>query len=294
MKLARQLGPGGLVARRLEGDQERPQQIEMAALVERAFAENAHAMVEAGTGVGKSFAYLLPAIEHATSSRVRVLISTYTISLQEQLISKDIPFLNAVLPLEFTAVLVKGRGNYVCLRRLRHSLRQQQSLFAEPDEFKQLWAIQEWADHTDDGTLSDLGFVSRRSVWATVCSDAAACLGRACSEGKNCFYQRARRRMFNADILVANHSLLFSDLALRVAGASVLPDYDRLILDEAHNLEAVAAEHFGLRVTSGQVRFLLDRLFNARTQKGLLTLFEENAPLVGGHRVPPGRGEFLR
>lgn len=277
VKLAHQLGPGGLVARRLEGYEERPQQIEMAALVERVFAENRHGLVEAGTGVGKSFAYLLPAIDHATQNRLRVLVSTYTISLQEQLVSKDIPFLNAVLPVEFTAVLAKGRGNYLCLRRMRHGLKQHQGLFGDPQDLKDLWAIQDWAAHTNDGTLSDLGFVPRPAVWQSVCSESATCLGRACQDGKGCFYQRARRRLFNAHLIVANHSLLLSDLALRRTGASVLPDYGRLIVDEAHNLESVASEHFGVRATSGQVRFLLDRLFNPRLEKGFLALFDDEA-----------------
>lgn len=277
MELAGQLGPGGMVARRLEAYEERPQQVEMAALVERALAEKRHALVEAGTGVGKSFAYLLPAIDHATTSNVRVLISTYTISLQEQLVSKDIPFLNAVLPVEFTAVLVKGRGNYLCRRRLRQALTQQRSLFSAANEFKELWAIQDWAEATTDGTLSDLGFVPRMAVWESVCSDGSACLARGCAQRGACFFQRARRRMFNAHILVANHSLTFTDLALRREGASILPDYAALILDEAHNVEGVASEHFGLRVTSGQVGFLLNRLYNGRTQKGFLTLFDDGA-----------------
>jgi len=293
VELARELSPDGLVARRLEGYEERPQQVEMAALVGRAFAEDRHALVEAGTGVGKSFAYLLPAIEHATSRRARVLVSTYTISLQEQLITKDIPFLNAVLPHEFTAVLVKGRRNYLCRRRLRRALTVQQSLFADTQEFKDLWAIQDWAGRTSDGTLSDLGFVPRPAVWQSVCSDGAACLGRACRDGKACFYQRARRRMFNANLLVVNHSILFSDLALRLAGASVLPDYDRLIVDEAHNVEAVAGEHFGVRVTSGQVRFLLDRLYNPRSQKGLLTLFGDEAPRAETAQCRRSAGAFF-
>jgi ATP-dependent DNA helicase DinG len=275
VELAGQLGPGGMVARRLAGYEERPQQIEMAALIERAFAEDRHALIEAGTGVGKSFAYLLPAIEHATEKHVRVLVSTYTISLQEQLITKDIPFLNAVLPHEFTAVLVKGRGNYLCRRRLMQALAQQRSLFAAAEEFKDLWAIQVWAARTHDGTLSDLGFVPRPAVWESVSSDASSCRGRKCDQAGGCFFQAARRRMHNAHLLVANHSLLFSDLALRRADASLLPDYDRVILDEAHNVEAAAAEHFGVRVAAGQVMFLLDRLFNARTQKGLLTLVED-------------------
>src|SRR6478672_88385 len=151
------LGPNGAIARRLGQDYEhRPQQLEMAAAVERAFAEQHHLLVEAGTGVGKSFAYLLPAIEFAVKHKKRVVISTHTISLQEQLIDKDIPLIRSVYPDEFTAVLVKGRSNYLCQRRLSQARGRQNYLFDHERQLESLWAIEEWAAHTTDGSLADL------------------------------------------------------------------------------------------------------------------------------------------
>src|SRR5437868_12965640 len=151
------LGPDGAIARRLgEKYEHRPQQLEMAAAVESAFAEGHHLLVEAGTGVGKSFAYLLPAIDYAVRQKKRVVISTHTISLQEQLIEKDIPLLQAVYPDEFTAVLVKGRGNYLCQRRLEQARGKQDLLFEYERQRESLWMIEEWANHTTDGSLADL------------------------------------------------------------------------------------------------------------------------------------------
>src|SRR3954471_14680078 len=145
------LGTGGAIARRL-GDafEARPQQLEMAAAVSRAFSEKKHLLVEAGTGVGKSFAYLLPAIEFAVKHKKRVVISTHTISLQEQLIEKDIPLIQSVYPDEFTAVLCKGRGNYLCQRRLEQTRARQNHLFEKDDELESLWMVEEWAAHTTD------------------------------------------------------------------------------------------------------------------------------------------------
>src|SRR5678816_1158467 len=151
------LGPDGAIARRLgEKYEHRPQQLEMASAVHDAFAEGQHLLIEAGTGVGKSFAYLLPAIDFAVKHKKRIVISTHTISLQEQLIEKDIPLLQSVYPDEFTAVLCKGRGNYLCQRRLQQSRSRQNMLFERDDELESLWMIEEWATHTTDGSMSDL------------------------------------------------------------------------------------------------------------------------------------------
>ncbi|MAG93836.1 MAG: helicase, partial [Planctomycetaceae bacterium] len=270
------LGDAGKVAQRLENYESRPQQLEMAEAVERAIAEKQHLLVEAGTGVGKSFAYLVPAILAATQSREsdegrkRVVISTNTISLQEQLFSKDIPFLNAVLPVEFSSVLVKGRSNYLSLRRLKGSLDRAQNLFAESEELDQLQQITAWANQTGDGSRSSLGFRPLPQVWDEVQSEHGNCLGKKCDHYENCFYYRARRRVWNADLLVVNHALFFSDLALRREGASVLPDYNVAILDEAHTIENVAGDHLGISVSSGQLEYVLGKLYNDRSQRGLL------------------------
>lgn len=266
------LGEGGLIAQRLPAYEVRPQQLEMAEAVEQAIAEEDHLVVEAGTGTGKSFAYLVPAILAAADEEhsKRVIVSTHTISLQEQLIGRDIPFLNAVLPVEFSAVLVKGRSNYLSLRRLKGTLARAASLFARPEETEQLEQLARWARNTSDGSLADLPFNPSSVLWDEVASEHGNCLGRNCPTYNECFYYKARRRIWNADVLVVNHALFFSDLAVRSAGASILPDYDVVIFDEAHTLEQVASEHLGLSVSSGQCEYQLNRLFTERSQKGLL------------------------
>ena len=270
------LGTEGCIARRLPSYEQRPEQLAMAEAVAEAIEHQQHLIVEAGTGVGKSFAYLVPAILHVAAPREegtprrRVVISTHTISLQEQLLTKDIPFLASVIPLEFTAVLVKGRGNYVSLRRLDNALARASSLFARAEEFEDLQAIRTWAQQTGDGSRSDLPFRPAGHVWDEVASDHGNCLGRKCPRYADCHYYRARRRVHNAQILVVNHALFFTDLALRRRGASILPDYDVVVFDEAHTMEAVAGEQLGLNVTSGQVDYLLNKLYNDRTNRGLL------------------------
>ena len=269
-------GAGGLISKVFAGFEERPQQVQMACAVGKALQTGRHLVVEAGTGVGKSFAYLVPAIEQARQRTdppderraSRVLISTFTITLQEQLINKDIPFLADCLPDKFTAALAKGRGNYLCRRRLEFALRRQMRLF---DEFgSQLEVLRDWAGQIEDGSLSDVPFSPKSLLWDAVKSEHGNCRGRKCPHFHDCFYWRARRKLENADIIVANHALLFSDLVLKEEGASVLPDYRYLIIDEAHNIEHVAEEHFGISISDRRVKFLLDGLYNPRTRKGLL------------------------
>lgn len=279
------LGPAGRIARRLSNYEPREQQLAMARKVAEALSEGKHLVAEAGTGTGKSFAYLVPAILHATADQAqsvaaggkppgdrkrRVLVSTHTISLQEQLVSKDLPLLNSVIPREFSAVLVKGRGNYISLRRMERAIAKATSLLSTDEQYSQLRMIKQWAAETNDGSRSSLPFRPEASVWDEVVSDTGNCLRKACPSHKDCFYFRARRRSANAQLMIVNHALFFSDLALRRQDVALLPDYDAVILDECHNLESVAADHLGMRLTSGQFDFLLDRLFNERTQKGLL------------------------
>ena len=242
------LGPKGRIAARMPNYEHRPQQLAMAEAADEAIRKERHLIVEAGTGVGKSFAYLVPAVLATGGAGTeedptrRVVVSTHTISLQEQLIGKDLPFLAAVMPQEFTAVLVKGRGNYLSRRRLSGALKRAQSLFFQDEESK-----------TDE-----------------VASEHGNCMGRKCPRYKDCFYYQARRRVSHAQILVVNHALLFTDVALRGQGWGILPDYDVIVFDEAQNMEAVAGDHLGLGVTSGQVDYGLNKLFNERTNRGLL------------------------
>jgi ATP-dependent DNA helicase DinG len=292
------LAPGGRLAARLAGWEARPQQLEMAGLIAAAIAERKHAIVEAGTGVGKSLAYLVPAVLAVTADQVdvadpsepdwdfedagpersaaagrrprRVVISTHTIALQEQLVTKDIPLVAAVMPREFSAVLVKGRGNYVSLRRLALAMERSGSLFQDDREVAEMRELHAWARQTSDGSLADLPLAPTDSVWDEIQSDSGNCMGRACPTHQQCFYYAARRRMHHAQVLVVNHALFFSDLALRRGGASLLPEYDAVVFDEAHMVESVAGEHLGIGLSSGTIDRILSKLYNERTHRGLL------------------------
>lgn len=274
------LGPGGLIASRLGGFEDRPQQLAMGRAVENALAQGRHLVVEAGTGVGKSFAYLAPAIMRSVaggSDDKPVVISTGTIALQEQLYHKDIPFLAGIWEQEFTAVLAKGRSNYVSLRRL------EKALATENDERRELQRLKAWSESSADGSRSSMEFEPSSEAWQMVVSDRNNCLARKCPNfEKKCFYQQARRRINNANILVVNHALLCADLALKAAGVKYLPDYKHIIIDEAHDLERYASEHLGLRLTRGGVNWGLSQVFNARRQKGLLTRYDH---MHGAHEA---------
>ena len=186
----------------------RPQQQEMAAAVATALEEERHLVVEAGTGVGKSLAYLTPAILWAIEQHKKAIVSTHTINLQEQLLYKDIPILKKILPVEFEAALIKGRQNYLCPRRLERALQQANELFTGPEQ-NELKRLAEWARTTRDGSLSDLSVEPDPKVWIQVCSEAHICTQKTCGQDQRCFYQQARKRLLAADVLVINHTLLF-------------------------------------------------------------------------------------
>ena len=266
----------------------RPEQQEMAVAVAKALKGGEHLIVEAGTGVGKSLAYLVPAILHAVSQNKKAVISTHTINLQEQLTEKDLPMLQQVLPVEFSFTMLKGRGNYLCTRRLQRA-RQQAATLLTSSEMEELKRITEWARETTDGSLSDFDITPDPKVWDLVNSERGLCSTKLCGHGSDiaklgqtCFYQRARSRILSADVLVLNHSLFFSllgddgreDDAPREE-EGVLFKNDFVILDEAHNVGPVASKHMGVSVSSGQVRFNLQRLWNPKTSKGLLGLLLE-------------------
>src|ERR1051325_10989530 len=224
-------GEAGPVGGRLTGFELRPEQQEMARAVDAAFESEKHLIVEAGTGVGKSFAYLVPAIAMAAAGK-KVVISTHTISLQEQLMEKDIPLLRAVSGQEFSAVLCKGRSNYLCMRRLEQTSKKGLTLFNDARGLDDLVMIEEWADKTKDGSLSDMPRQPAWSVWDKVCAERGNCLGRKCRYYDGCFYQASRRRIANGQILVCNHALFFSDQAVKSAtggAGGILPAYDFVV-----------------------------------------------------------------
>lgn len=257
----------------------RPEQVEMARAVSEAMASKSRLMVEAGTGVGKSFAYLVPAIMRCLAHGEVVVVATHTIALQEQLVKRDIPLLAATISQaggvdgwsgELRPALVKGRGNYLSIRRLELASKRQDRLFSEPASLASLHVIEDWAYSTTDGSLATLPRLERPAVWEYAQSDAENCMGRNCPHYKRCFYQRSRRQAEAANLLICNHAIFFADLALRAGGAKMLPDYQHVILDEAHNVEDVASDHFGLSLTQGRVEFLLRQLFDMRRRKGYL------------------------
>jgi len=267
----------------------RPQQQAMAMAVAQALESEQHLMVEAGTGVGKSFAYLVPAVLYAFSRKKKAIICTHTINLQEQLVEKDLPVLQQVLGVPFTFTMLKGRGNYLCTGRLRKVMQQADSLFTS-SETQELRRIYEWSKTTEDGSLSDFDQEPDRRVWEQVCSERGLCTPKRCghtsdlaSQGAMCFFQRARQKILSSDVLVLNHTLFFSLLnsldsdERSKCGAIFRNDF--VIFDEAHTVEQVAARHIGLSVSSGQLRFSLQRLWNPRTEKGLL------ATLRAGNKI---------
>jgi ATP-dependent DNA helicase DinG len=269
------LGDRGPVARVLGCYEDRPSQRDMAAYVADGYNDGGVLLLEAGTGVGKSFAYLVPALAWARLNGERTVVSTNTINLQEQLVGKDLPLLRTALAGDGytpTFALLKGWRNYLCLARLHAAVGGQRTLL-EPEKHDELLGIAGWAGHTADGTLSDLPVAPSAEVWDEVSAEPDLCTRLKCPHFDRCFLFRARRRAAEADVVVVNHHLLAADLAVRQAQdnweeAAVLPPYRRLVLDEAHHLEDVAAQHLGVQVSSRGVRRLLGRL--ERNGRGLL------------------------
>jgi len=256
----------------------RPQQQEMAAAVARALEEDRHLVVEAGTGVGKSLAYLAPAILFALEHHKKAIVSTHTINLQEQLLYKDIPILKKVLPVEFEASLMKGRQNYLCPRRLERALQQANEVFTGPEQ-SELTRLAEWASTTRDGSLSDLSIEPDPKVWTQVCSEPHICTQKTCGQNVLCFYQRARKRLLAADLLVMNHTLLFMLLGRpdeqEERESGFLFPNDFIIFDEAHTVEQVASRQVGIGISQYGLRSTIQRLYNARTRKGLFIVMRD-------------------
>lgn len=272
-------GPTGLLAQ-AKNFEFREEQQQMATEVARALSEERHLVIEAGTGVGKSLAYLVPALIWAHEQKKKAVISTYTINLQEQLVYKDLPIVQKLLPFEFEAMLWKGRSNYLCPARLERAIAQAGELFTSPEQ-AELERIREWATTTRDGTLSDFAVEPDPHVWSLVCSEAHLCTTKSCGQTGRCFYQQARKRLVSADVVVLNHTLFFLNLG-GVGEAEDESGYlfanDFVIFDEAHTVESVASRHIGLGVSQYDLRRVLRRLYNPDTKKGLFQM----------HRNPDG------
>jgi ATP-dependent DNA helicase DinG len=246
-------GPGGLIANAHPEYEHRPGQIQMAQAVMRAFEERRHLIVEAGTGTGKTLAYLVPAVAAAVGGNGRVIVSTGTKNLQEQLMDKDIPFLQSVLPKNFKASYMKGRNNYVCLQRVHRA--GDSPVLNGLDEMDYFEEVCHWVKGTEIGDRAELANLPENlSFWRHIDARSETCLGQKCPDFDPCFITRMRDRATQADIVVVNHHLFFADLALRdSAYGRVLPDYTAVILDEAHLIEDVASEYFGAQVSNYQI-----------------------------------------
>lgn len=223
----------------------------------RAFEQKQHLIVEAGTGTGKTLAYLVPAIAAACGSGARVVISTGTKNLQGQLMDKDIPFLQDVLPAKFRASVMKGRNNYACLYRIKRA--ESTPILEGLDQIDQFDEVFRWVTQTETGDRAELSNLPENlPFWRHIDARSETCLGQKCPDYDPCFITRMRQRAIDADIIVVNHHLFFADLALRNgAYGAVLPDYAAVILDEAHQIEDVASEYFGAQISNYQVDDLL-------------------------------------
>lgn len=260
-------GPQGLIAEAHPEYEFRRGQINMAEAVMRAFEEKRHLVVEAGTGTGKTLAYLVPAVAAALGGNGRVIVSTGTKNLQEQLMEKDIPFLQKILPRPFSATYMKGRSNYICLNRLGRA--QSSPILEGLEEVDYFEEICDWSRRSETGDRAELANLPESlSFWRHIDARSETCLGQKCPEFDECFITRMRARALESDIVVVNHHLFFADLALRNGNyGSVLPDYTAVILDEAHLIEDVASEYFGAQVSNYQIDDLVRDL-------GMLTIDE--------------------
>ncbi len=265
MNATKILGETGMIAQAMRMAYEhRPQQIEMAAVVEKSLRDKAHLIVEAGTGVGKSLAYLVPLVLWTREGNVRAVVATYTKALQQQLVDKDLPFLKNVLG-DFQYALCVGGENYLCLRRFDYL---RIGNLYEQNEIEPLNRLFAWSTMTKTGLRSELEIEPLPSLWAKACRQADLCFGKDCSYYKDCFYLKAKSLEQQAHILVANHHLFFADMA---TGGNVLPQFKAVVFDEAHQVEDVATDYLGVEVTNFSVKYLLDTLLSQRTRKGLLT-----------------------
>lgn len=258
----------GRIAENKKDYENRQGQIEMSLAITKAFNENKIALIEAGTGIGKSLAYLIPAFIWTETNYERIIISTKTINLQNQIMQKDIPFVKKILNSSVNAVLIKGRRNYICKLKLRNM----QSELDWDDEQEERSSILNWASITDTGDVDELNFIPDNNLWSRVASDSDFCAGKNCTFFKNCFLQQARRKAAESNIVVVNHHILFADINIKNGGNeenSLLPTYKRVIFDEAHNIDKSASSFFSFTFSKTGFYNLL-KFFKTKKKKGIL------------------------
>lgn len=290
-KILTLIQPEGILSRNLKGFESRPQQQSMMTNIIDAYNQDSIALIEAGTGTGKSLAYLIPALIWAARFNERTVISTNTITLQEQLVNKDIPNLLNALNLNLKAVLIKGMNNYLCLRKLEDA--QTEMRLFPSEESAEIDKIDEWRHQTTEGSRSSLAFVPSPATWDRVGAESEACSHHECPYYQQCFFFKARKQAQDAHILIVNHHLLFADLVRRAdtnnySEASILPAYKRIILDEAHHIEDIATEYFAARLHRIELMRTLGRLASERhsQQPGKLPILKEKLQSLY-HKAPP-------
>jgi ATP-dependent DNA helicase DinG len=304
-ELSSVLEPDGALSEYMAGYEPRWEQIDLLQMVAASFNSGSPVLAEAGTGVGKSFAYLIPAIRWAADNDERIVISTATIALQQQLMEKDIPFVIDLLGTAVKVALVKGRGNYLCLKKLEEAA-DDDELFSTGDGLE---GLKVWAGETATGSRSDIPFRPAESDWGRIRCEADSCPGSFCAHFDKCFLMKARRKAAEASVLVANHHLLFADLAARRDGAGpdetvVLPPYKRIILDEAHHAESSATDLFSASLSLPSLQRIFTRLLRRKGQssRGLLPRLAARFPMSSEKfigEIPPlidaarGRAETL-
>jgi ATP-dependent DNA helicase DinG len=290
-KILKLIQADGLLCRTLKGFEPRPQQQSMMANIIEAYNQNRIALIEAGTGTGKSLAYLIPAIIWAARCNERTVISTNTISLQEQLIDKDIPHLLETLNIKLKVVLVKGMNNYLCLRKLEDA--QSELHFFPNEERGEIERIEGWSQTATEGSKSEMPFIPSAAAWERVGAESEACHQHECPHYQRCFFFKARRQAQDAQLLIVNHHLLFTDLAKRAdndnySETCILPVYKRIILDEAHHIEDIATEYFATRLNRLDLMRVLARLGSDKhaSAQGKLLLLKEKIQLFF-RKTPP-------
>ena len=264
----------GILAKEIKGFEYRQEQEEMAQYIQEAINEDRKIIVEAGTGTGKTLAYLIPAIKWAVVNKKKVIIATNTINLQEQLLLKDIPLAKSIIKDEFSYVLVKGRNNYVC-KRLFNELALGKNIDIETfsiEAREQIEYILKWGNKTKTGDKAELPFEVYPDVWELVQSTTELCLGKKCPYRKECFYMKTRMEKMEADILISNHHVFFADLNVRAetdfdSEYLILPRYDMVIFDEAHNIESVARSYFSVEVSKISFTRLLNRIYQRKNKR---------------------------
>ncbi len=260
------ISQGGPLSKISETFEERPVQVELLQNIVKAFNENKIAVFEAGTGVGKSYSYLIPSVLWALLNHERVIVSTGTINLQQQLCEKDIPAVEKIVGKKFKYVLMKGRQNYVCLRRLNDAVSILDLFEGESEELKK---VAEWAQSSPTGSRSDMNFMPSENVWTKVNSESDACMGKKCPFFGECFVMKVRKEASTANLIVVNHHLLFADIESRLSGAgyddaAVLPPYHHIIFDEAHGIENAATSFFSESVNRFKLNKLINQMYRRR------------------------------